>query len=168
MWQQIAARLPQGSGQPFTLSITEYELSRLAFEEVASNVEVDYKRLSVKILPDRIVVSTFADFVATFADFYAAGVGWAKYAQAGVRLECTAEGVPIVVENQVRFRVDRLEVDNTIRDLEPLIQQCVVNTLNKSLWFLWPTQEARIRSAHFRVERVQLAEGMLQIEGLTD
>ena len=168
MWQQVAERLPKGAGQPFTLKIKECELARLAFEEVASGGEVDYKRLSVKVLPDRIVVATFVDLVATQADYMATQAEWAKYTQSGLPLACTAEGVPIVVEGQVRFRVDRVEVDNSIRVLEPLIEDCVVNTLNKSLWFLWPTQKASIKSASFVAKRVQLAEGLLLIEGLTE
>lgn len=73
-----------------------------------------------------------------------------------------------MVENQVRFQVDRVEVDNSIRDLEPLIVQSIVNTLNKSLWFLWPTQKTSIKSAYFRAERVQLTQGMLQVKGRTE
>jgi len=168
IWKHIAARLPQGSGQSFTLEITDYELTRLAFEEVAASTEVDYQRMSVRALADRIVVQTRVDFVATLAEYMDPEAQWIKYTQTGLPLSCTAEGVPVVVEQQVRFRVDKVELDDSIRQFKPVIQECIVNTLNKSLWFLWPEQKAGIKSANIVARSVRLEEGRLLIEGLTE
>lgn len=150
MWALIADRLPKAPKQPFKLVITEEELTQLVAEEAAKNVEVEYDRLAVRIHADKVVVTTFAKFEA-----------------AGTGLDIEAEGLPIVLDQQVRFQITRLKIEDAYYQLTKDLTQVVVNTLNKSLYFLQPTQKASIKAVNFAASKVQLLEGAMEIEGVT-
>jgi len=150
MWQQVAARLPKEPDQPFELTITEDELTQLVLEEAAQSVEVEYEGLAIEIQGRRVVVTMLAEFQTL-----------------GTRLDIAAEGVPIIVDGQVRFQINKLDMQDRFFPLTEWLTLSLTNTLNRGLYFLQPTQKAHIRSASFHATTIQLQEGAMIIEGFT-
>ena len=148
---QLSADLPEDPNQPFKLTITENELTKLVWEEASAEREARYQWITVNIYPDRLVLKTFAKFEA-----------------AGLGLDIEADGMPIIVDGQVRFKIDSLQIADSYQQLTQFITMVVINTLNKSLYFMQPTQKANIRQVFFRATRVELLEGAMVIEGITD
>ena len=148
---QIAAGLPETPNQPFKLTITQDELTKLVWEEASKEREARYQWVTVNIYPDHLALRTFAKFEA-----------------AGTGLDIEADGMPIIVDGQVRFQINSLRIEDRYQQLTQFLTMVVINTLNKSLYFLQPAQKADIRQVFFRAIRVELLKGSMVIEGITD
>lgn len=148
---KAADRLPKGPNLAFQLTIGEEELTQLVMGEAAQIVDAEYEGVAVKIHPDKIVVRLFA-----------------KFTVAGLGLDIEAEGVPVVVDGTVRFPIHRLTMEDAYQQLTEWVTLSVSNTMGRALYFLQPQREADIRAVHFTVTGVQLQEGAMVIEGITE
>ena len=151
MWVQVAARLPQESGQPFELIITGDELTQLAIEEAAESIEVNYERLTVEIHADSIAVTAHASLLGVPRG-----------------IDIAAEGIPVIKDGQVRFEIVCLNLLDAYQQLTEFVTLVVTNTLNRTLYFLQPVREAHIRAVSFKATHVRLMEGAMVIEGVSD
>ena len=144
-------RLPQEPNQPFTLLITEEELTALAEEEATHMPNAHYDQLAVGILPDKVLVSVMVEMLMV---------------PRGVQIE--AEGMPIAVDGTVRFRIDQLAMLDEYQQLTDFISTSLVGVLERALYFLKPTRRADIRAVDLTVTRVRLQPGAMVIEGMTE
>jgi hypothetical protein len=148
----VADRLPQKANQAFSLLITEDELTGLAMKEAEQIVGAWYDRLSVTIHPDKILVTAFGRF----------------YPVATRGVDILAEGVPTVVDGQVRFQVTQLTLHDEHAQLTDVIRIVIRNTLDGALYFLDPEREAHIGAVQFTTTGVRLREGAMVVEGVTE
>jgi hypothetical protein len=137
-------RLPTAPNEPFTLAISEEELTTLAANEAAQMVNAQYDQLSVRVLPDGVRVSVV------------------------IKMLITPKGVPFVQDGQVRFRVDRLDLRDEYQQLTEMITLAVTGTLERALYFLQPSREAHIRAVDLTVTAVELQQGAMIIRGVTE
>lgn len=149
---ELAERVPREPDLPFELTVTEDELTRLVLEAAAKDAEVKYDRLTVQISPDRILLRAFIL------------LKWAG-PEAWVTVE--ADGVPSVEEEQLRFHVSRLWIEDYNRYLLADEVPWVTRILNESLYFLQPTRRSEAWPVRLRVAQVQLNDGAIRIEGIT-
>jgi len=144
-------RLPSAPNQPFTLVIGEDELTALAASEAAQIVDAQYDQLLVRVLPDGVRVSVVVKMLIV---------------PRGVQVE--AWGVPTVMDGQVRFRVERLELNDAYQQLTEMITLALTGTLERALYFLQPSREAHIRAVDLTVTAIELQPGALVIQGVTE
>jgi hypothetical protein len=140
-----------GSGQSFVLTLTDTQLTDLVFQAAKQGVEADYDRLTIDIFPDRLAIYTF---VRTEA--------------AGAGLDIEAEGIPSIVDSQIRFQLTTLRIEDRYAQLTQDLTQIVVNTLNKSLYLLWPSQRSEVSLFSFRATGIHLGTGEMIIEGIVN
>ncbi len=148
----IADRLPKQPNQAFELVISEGELTRLAMEEATQRIDADYERLVVRIHPENVLVTAAARFPGA--------------APRGLEIE--AHGIPVVIDGTVRFEVTKLEMHDAYQQLTEFIRLIISNTLDRALYFLHPSREAHIRAFDVTVTAVELREGAMVIEGITE
>jgi len=144
-------RLPTAPNEPFTLVIGEEELTTLAAIEAAQIVNAQYDQLTVRVLPDGVRVSVVIKILI---------------APKGIQVE--AQGMPVVQDGQVRFRVDRLELLDEYQQLTEMITLALTGTLERALYFLQPSREAHIRAVDFTVTAVELQQGAMVIRGVSE
>jgi hypothetical protein len=144
--------LPKEAGQSFQLLIGEEELTELALQEAEQIVGAWYERLTVRIHPDTVLVTAFGTF----------------YPAAPRGIDITAEGIPTVVDGQVRFQVTQLTLHDAHTQLTEVIRIVIRNTLDGALYFLDPEREAHIGAVQFTTTQVRLQEGAMVIEGVTE
>lgn len=144
-------RLPAAPNQPFTLVLSEEELTTLAANEAAQIVNAEYDQLAVRVLPDGVWVSVVVKMLIV---------------PKGVQVE--AQGVPVVQDGQVRFRVDRLDLLDEYQQLTEMITSALIGTLDRALYFLQPSREAHIRAVDLTVTGVELQPGAMVIHGVTE
>jgi hypothetical protein len=144
-------RLPSASNQPFAVVIGEDELTAWAASEAAHIVDAQYDQLSVRVLPDGVRVSVVVKMLIV---------------PKGVQIE--AWGMPIVVDGQLRFRVERLELLDEYQQLTGMITSALTGTLERALYVLQPSREAHIRAVDLTVTAVELQPGALIIRGVTE
>jgi hypothetical protein len=143
--------LPTVSGQAFSVTLSEEQLTALVFQEARKSVENEYTRLDIQIHPDGLVVSTHVRTEAV---------------RTGLDVE--ADGVPIIVDGQIRFQITDLRIDDRYSRLTEFLTQILINTLNKSLYWFQPAQRADLTLFSFRATGVELREGELLVEGVLD
>jgi hypothetical protein len=144
-------RLPTAPDEPFTLVVHEAELTTLAASEAAQMVNAEYDRLSVRVLPDGVRVSVVVKMLI---------------APKGVQVE--AQGIPIVQDGQVRFRIDRLDLLDEYQQLTDMVTSALTGTMERALYFLQPSREAHIRAVDLTVIAVELQQGAMVIHGVTE
>lgn len=149
---EIADRLPTQPNQAFELVVSEGELTRLAMAQATQRIDADYERLVVRIHPEEVVVTTVARFPGA--------------APRGLEIE--AHGIPVVIDGTVRFEVTKLQMHDTYQQLTEFIRLVISNTLDRALYFLHPTRDAHIRAFDLTVTAVELREGAMVIEGITE
>jgi hypothetical protein len=144
-------RLPAAPDEPFTLVINEEELATLVAIEAAQIVDAEYDQLAVSVLSDGVRVSVVVKTLIV---------------PKGIQVE--AQGMPVVHDGQVRFRVDRLELLDEYQQLTEMITLALTGTLERALYFLQPSREAHIRAVDFTVTAVELQQGAMVIHGVSE
>lgn len=139
----------KGTGQPFAVTVTEQQVSELVFQTARKDIEASYHRVEVKIAPDKMTITAFVQMEA---------------ADAGVTV--VGEGVPVIVDGQMRFQLNKITIEDRHAQLTQFLTQVVVNTLNKSLYLLQPTQQSDLTWFNFRATRIELHAGDMLIEGV--
>ena len=72
------------------------------------------------------------------------------------------------MDGQVRFRVERLELNDAYQQLTEMITLALTGTLERALYFLQPSREAHIRAVDLTVTAIELQPGALVIQGVTE
>lgn len=139
--------LPEGSGQPFTLELSEADINAQITDETFSQEGLEIQDVRVALAQDQVLVQMYAN-----------------YAKAELAGDVTLRGKPVVVDGQVYVQIEEVLLGSTFTGFTRVLAQGIIQEALKQY------DEGRgipVPTEDMVVESVQVLPGKMVITGKT-
>jgi hypothetical protein len=133
------------------LRLTDDQLTELAIEGVAKDSTVDMEHLTVNVQPQGIQIAALVRLTSVDREF-----------------DLETALVPMLLNGRVRFEVSQLEIKNYPPLLSRLVAPLVTDVLSQKLDLFDQLQQGGAGARGFEITKLELQEGAILIEGVTN